>query len=344
MNQSNPYMRSIFSIAALFWISVVTPAQSPPLTFTNPIIRSVDSGDPWVIHHDGWYYFTATLDPEGGLWIWAARNLTQLDQGRKVKIWNAPTAGPESHQIWAPELHWIAGKWYLYFSACDGQERHHHQYVLEAKTADPLGGWIDRGRIDPTLDSYAIDGTVLEMPDGKLYWIYSNGSLNIAPMPDPLHVDGSHRTLLATATFPWERSWIEAPEALIHNGRVFLAYSAGHSGTPNYSIGLLSCNGGDPLNPKSWTKSPMAVFYPYFGPDGAVYTVGHNSFTTSPDGTEDWIVYHAKDWRGLEDGGFSHRTTRIQKFTWSADGYPIFGHPIPSGIPIPVPSGESASP
>jgi GH43 family beta-xylosidase len=337
-------MKKNLSIAAFFWISVVASAQMPARTFTNPIIRSVSSGDPWVIHHDGRYYFTATLDPDGGVWIWTSRNLTQIDQGRKVKVWSAPADGPESRQIWAPELHWIGGKWFIYFTASDGDDHHHRQYVLEAKTADPLGPYVDRGRIDPTLDSFAIDGTVLETPAGKLYWIYTDGSLHIAPMPDPLHVDAAHRSLLAKATLPWERTWIEAPEALIHNGRIFVAYSAGHSGTPNYSIGLLALTGSDILDQHSWNKSPMAVFYPYFGPDGAVYTVGHNSFTTSPDGREDWIVYHGKDWRGPEDGGFSHRTTRIQKFTWSPDGYPIFGHPIPSGIPLQVPSGEPAVP
>ncbi|HEY1685620.1 MAG TPA: glycoside hydrolase family 43 protein [Tepidisphaeraceae bacterium] len=319
------------------------PASTAPTagTFCNPIVRSVDAADPWVILHDGLYYFTGTLDPEGGLWIWSSKNLSQLDSGKKVKVWSAPATGGESHAIWAPELHWINGKWYLYFTASDGKNQNHRQYVLEAKTSDPQGDYIDRGRIDPDLDSFAIDGSVLEMPNGKLYWLYSDGKLHIAPMLSPVKVDDAGRSLLASATLPWERGWLEAPEALIHNGRIFIAYSAGHSGTPNYSIGLLSYNGGDILDAKSWTKSPMAVFYPYFGADGAAYTVGHNSFTTSPDGREDWIVYHAKDWRGEEDEGFAGRTTRIQKFTWSKDNYPIFGHPIPSGIPLRRPSGES---
>lgn len=315
-------------------------ASGPNQTFTNPIIRSIDSPDPWVIRYGGYYYFTGTLDPDGGLWVWRSRDLTGLDHGRKVKVWTAPETGPESHAIWAPELHRIAGKWYLYFTASDGNDRHHKQYVLEARTDDPQGPYIDRGRVDPKLNSFAIDGSVLQMPDGKLYWLYSDGELHIVPMLSPLRVDAAHRALLAKATFPWERGWVEAPEALIHHGRIFIAYSAGHSGTPNYSIGLLTFTGNNLLDPNSWTKSPMAVFYPYFGPDGAVYTVGHNCFTTSPDGREDWIVYHAKDWRGLEDAGFAGRKTRIQKFTWSKSNYPIFGHPVPSGIPLDKPSGE----
>ena len=37
-----------------------------------------------------------------------------------------------------------------------GKNRH---YVLEAATQDPFGEWVDRGPVDPALDSYAIDGS-----------------------------------------------------------------------------------------------------------------------------------------------------------------------------------------
>ena len=77
------------------------------------------------------------------------------------------------------------------------------------------------------------------------------------------------------------------------------------------------------------------------GPNGAVYTPGHNGFTTSPDGTEDWLVYHAKDGGADATGGndYSPRTVRAQRFTWNADGTPNFGHPVPSGVLLRKPSG-----
>jgi GH43 family beta-xylosidase len=51
------------------------------------------------------------------------------------------------------------------------------------------------------------------------------------------------------------------------------------------------------------------------------YGVGHASFTKSPDGSEDWIIYH-----GMRDptNGWAARTIRVQKFTWNADGTPKF--------------------
>ena len=80
----------------------------------------------------------------------------------------------------------------------------------------------------------------------------------------------------------------------------------------------------------SWVKSG-----PVFSGTDVVYGVGHASFTVSPDGTEDWIVYHAK--KGPEPGW--DRVIRTQPFTWSADGSPHFGRPVPPGQALAVPSG-----
>ncbi len=144
------------------------------------------------------------------------------------------------------------------------------------------------------------------------------------------------RTIRGDALAGWK-----PPEAIEHGGKMFIAYvSAGHSGTPHYSMGMLVNASADYLNPKAWVKTPEPVFMPYFGADGAAYTVGHCTFTTSLDEKEDWILYHAKDWRGDRDSGFLGRKTRMQKFRWKEDGMPEFGHPIPSGVEMKRPSGE----
>jgi GH43 family beta-xylosidase len=101
---------------------------------------------------------------------------------------------------------------------------------------------------------------------------------------------------------------------------------------------MITYNGGDPLNPDSWSKSPESVFQS----ENGVYGPAHNGFFKSPDGTEDWIVYHAND--SSQGGCDVGRTTRIQKFTWNSDGTPNFGSPLPLDTDIPVPAGENYSP
>lgn len=98
--------------------------------------------------------------------------------------------------------------------------------------------------------------------------------------------------------------------------------------------------GDNPMIPANWKKSPNAVFYrcDNTAEEDGVNGVGHCGFTKSPDGTEDWIVYHVKN---RNDGSYeSGRSTFMQRFTWNTDGTPNFGTPVGWGESIVVPSGE----
>ena len=336
-----------FGLMFLLGVRYLNTQANTAATFTNPIITTQDAADPWVIRHDGFYYFTATLEPEGGLWVWKSKTLSGLENAEKVKVWDAPASGPRSSLIWAPELHFLRGKWYLYYTASDGVDANHRHYVLEAD--QPLGPYRDLGRVHPEHERYAIDGSVLALPDGRLFWMYADDGLWIAPMSSPARATGAG-VRFVTGTQDWEHAWVkignewvkdkgywvEAPEALIRGGRIFVVYSAGHTAA-KYYLGLLELKGNNPLDPKAWVKTKDPIFGPYEGKDGVVHAPGHNSFTKSPDGKEDWLVYHAKDLDWTDFGG---RTTRIQKFTWNADGTPNLGRPVPSGVAIPKPSGE----
>lgn len=299
----------------------------------NPLLPH-DAPDPWVTRHGGSYYLTATVAPRADrLVIWRSPTLEGFGAPgvERAVVWRAPRAGLRSRSLWAPELHRLDGRWYLHHCASDEVDANHRQYVLEADSDDPLGAWSDRGRVDPELERYAIDGTVFELPDGSRWFAWTTGQLWLAPMASPTRVrTGGPRAPIAAPTLPWEGGWLEAPQALVRGGRVFLAYSAGHSATPDYSVGLLELTGRDPLDRRSWTKSDRPLLEPDAG--AHVWTTGHCSFTTSPDGTEDWIVYHGKD---SPEPGFGGRTARAQRLFWSADGYPSVGRPIPTGTAVP---------
>lgn len=73
-------------------------------------------------------------------------------------------------------------------------------------------------------------------------------------------------------------------QPLVHGDDLWLCYSASNCNTPNYSLGLLHWNGGDPLLASSWDKNG-----PVFAQANGLYGTAHNSFFTSPDGTEIWV-------------------------------------------------------
>ncbi|EXX88487.1 alpha-N-arabinofuranosidase, partial [Paenibacillus darwinianus] len=127
----------------------------------------------------------------------------------------------------------------------------------------------------------------------------------------------------------------EGQSILKKDGNVFLVYSGAGSWTPFYSLGMLSLKaGGDPLAAADWTKSLEPLLQ--MDEEAGVFGPGHNSFVPSPDGTEDWIVYHATS--GISDG-WNNRKARAQRVIWGADGMPQFGGPLSLDTAIGVPSG-----
>ena len=314
-------------------------------TFTNPIIGN--GADPWVVYQAGYYYLTFTTG--SGVLIYRAPRLAGTNG-----IGHAPVVAafyppaPFNQNVWAPELHFIGGKAYVYYAADDGINADHRMFAAESDTAGPTFSFHAKGKVyDPASDRWAIDGTVLEATNGSLYFIWSgwpgptNGlqNLYIAPMRDPLTISGP-RVQLSAPDQPWE-SWIEeGPEVLQRNGRVFIVYAANLSWTDNECLGMLVNTDGNYLNPASWTKLPSPVLATFMGTNGAVYGPGHCGLTTSLDGTQDWIFYHAAKYSGA---GWT-RDIRMQSFSWTGNGYPDFGEPVPAGAPLPIPSGDSFTP
>jgi GH43 family beta-xylosidase len=313
------------------------PAPHAPATFTNPIL---DRGaDPWVVLHEGRYVL---CQAEGGaIVIRTAARLTDLGREPGTVVWRPPPGQPYSCELWAPECHLLRGRWFVYVAADDGRNERHRMYVLEGSGPDPRRPFAFRTKLDLRPDRWAIDGTVLALPDGRLYFLWSgwegtrNGAQNlyVAPMRDPWTIAGP-RVLLSRPELPWERRvrpWVnEGPQALWNGDQLFVVYSASGSWTDDYCLGLLRFHGGDVLDPRAWTKDPA----PVFARTDRVFGPGHASFTRSPDGREDWIVYHAARARGA---GWD-RQIHAQPFGWDAGGSPRFGAPVDPGSPLALPA------
>lgn len=327
--------------AAAFTHGFSAGTEEVGFSYKNPILS--DGADPWAYYMSGYYYYTHTTGVN--ITVWKSPTLTGLDTAEKKIIWSPPSGQPYSSDIWAPEIYFIDDRWYVYFAAGSSIDGFGDQrmWVLRSETNNALGKYQLLGQITSPDNSWAIDGSVIHYGD-KLYFIWSGGSdeaggrqnIYIASMSNPWTIS-SERVLLSTPEYEWERKggspWInEGPSALYKDGRIYIIYSASGSWSDFYCLGLLTFTGGDMLDPGAWTKSGK----PIFESGNGIYAPGHSCYVKSPDGTEDWILYHAAKAKG---SGWD-RSIRIQKFTWNPDGTPNFGLPLPDGPAYPQPSGE----
>jgi GH43 family beta-xylosidase len=309
------------------------------VTLLQPLIRQ--RADPFIFKHsDGFYYFTASVPAYDGIELRRARSVAGLADAETAMVWKKPASGPYSYLIWAPEIHYVRGAWYVYFAAAPNREQkdalfQHRMYSIHTTADNPLTGtWTFAGQIDTGRDTFCLDATVFEH-DGLLYYVWAqkdenipgNSNLYIAAMNSPLEIEGEP-VLLSKPEFDWEiRGFAvnEGPAVIKHGKRIFISYSASAT-DENYVLGLLWADrNADLLDAASWSKSPAPVLasnaeYSVFGP-------GHNSFTVADDGKTDLLVYHARTYTEIAGDPLWNpdRHTFVKPLKWGADGMPVFG-------------------
>jgi GH43 family beta-xylosidase len=304
-------------------------------TLDNPIV--VQRADPWLHRVDdtGCYYFIGTAPEFDRIELRHACRLNDLKIAEPVVIWRKHASGPMSENIWAPELHRIDGRWYIYFAAGDVEAPFSiRMYALSSGNDDPMTGpWREEGRIATHLDTFSLDATVFEHR-GTRYMVWAqmdavrsyNSALWIAEMDSPVSIRPPV-VLLTEPDLEWERLGYKVNEGaavIVRNGRVFMTYSA--SATDHrYAMGLLWADAdAELLDPGSWQKSPEPVFTT--NPDVGRYGPGHNSFVLAEDGATDLMIYHARDYRELRGTPLTdpNRHARARVLTWDERGFPVF--------------------
>ena len=312
------------------------------IEYNNPIV--IERADPWIYkHNDGYYYFTGSVPGYQSIEVRRSKTLNGLQDGEIKTVWKAHNEGIQSELIWAPEIHYIRGKWYIYYAASNHAEIrdrdfHHRMFVLECDSENPLEGeWIEKGEIKTHQKSFAIDGTAFELND-KLYYVWcqlepaitNNSNLYISEMENPWTLKGKI-LLLSVPEYDWECEGFkvnEGPAAIVKDDKVIITYSA--SATDHtYKMGMLWADiNDDLLDGFSWHKSPEPVFQSseknqQFGP-------GHNSFTRDETDTYDLLVYHARPTKVNMGDPLNNpnRHARVQVFDWDENGLPVFGEPV----------------
>ena len=339
--------QALAALAALAVVAsvglVAAPAQaSPPATFTNPLIAQ--RADPHIFKHtDGFYYYTATVPAYDRIILRRSTTLQGLATAGEQTIWTRHTSGEMGAHIWAPEIHYINGKWYIYFAAgATNDVWKIRMYVLENASANPLTGtWVEKGRIWTHYDTFSLDATTFEHNGTRyLAWAQSepslanNSNIYLAAMANPWTITGTP-VRIATPTLSWETIGYrvnEGPAVIKRNNRIFMTFSASATDA-NYCLGLLTASASaNLLSAASWTKTQTPVFRS--NASTSQYGPGHNSFTVSEDGQSDILVYHDRSYQNISGDPLNdpNRRTRLQKLYWNADGTPNFGIPVPDGV------------
>ncbi|KRE98454.1 hypothetical protein ASG89_05475 [Paenibacillus sp. Soil766] len=296
--------------------------------FNNPLYQGQD---PFVTYHDGYYYFVSSSNLDSNNKVYVSKSRTLTDQGEKVLVFDS--LGTQT-RIFAPEIFFFNGKWYIYYCA-DRQDYgyQHMATVLESTTSDPQGPFVDKGAIyagENGINKQANDFTVFEH-QGQLYAVW--GTLGagepigpaIAPMDNPY-------------TISVDRSFLpggggEGPRVLQKDGKVFITMSEGDYASNGYRLSYFMNTDGNILNPSSWSRTNDV-----FVATSEVSGPARAGFVKSADGTEDWMIYHSRVYK--DTGRNWWREVNMKKFGWNPDGTPNFGQPVSPNEWQDLPSGD----
>ena len=294
--------------------------------------------DPYILFKDGFYYFTASVPAFDRVILRKAETLHGLAEAEEKTVWVRHETGPMSCNIWAPEIHYVDGAWYIYFAAAQsGADRNgcydHRTYALVNNSRDPAEGeFREAGKINTGWESFTIDSTTTEF-EGKRYFLWAqrdytipgNSNLYIAEMKNALELK-LPAVRLSVPEFDWEcQGYLvnEGPGCLQHGGNLYVTYS-GSATDERYAVGLLTLKAGcDPLKAENWIKSPKPVMVTE--EKNKLYGPGHNSFTTDGEG-RDILVFHARPYRGFHGDALSdpNRHCYLRPVVYDKDGTPVF--------------------
>lgn len=301
--------------------------------------------DPYVYKHtDGKYYFTASVPEYDKIVLRCADTLEGLRKAPEKTIWTKHETGVMSKHIWAPEIHYVFGKFYMYFAAGEAENIWNiRPYVLECTGDDPMTSeWVEKGMMqcadndEFSFRAFSLDATIFENK-GEYYYVWAE-KVSVGPQISNLYIakmESAYKlktvqVLLTTPDYDWERIgfWVnEGPAVLKHDGKLFLTFSASATGAC-YCVGMLTADeNSDLLDPRSWEKDRYPVLKSDW--DKGIYGPGHNSFTKSEDGTKDIMVYHARPYEEIIGDSLydPNRHAMLLEVKWGEDGRPVFEYP-----------------
>ncbi|MBE6766877.1 MAG: hypothetical protein E7550_04725 [Ruminococcaceae bacterium] len=296
----------------------------------NPVlipenVGRTDAGDPYIIREGGMYYYCYTAYND--LFISRFEHLSDIEKGEVKKIYDHKKQG-NLGSWFAPEVHKIGERWYIYAApGCKDDIGCHSMHILRSEAGDIFGEYEYLGNMKGLENTWAIDGTPFTYED-KLYMAVSWNGITLAELSDPFTLS-EKRAIIATADREWERVMNPVIEGscIIKRGKyIHMLYSASDCRSEHYCLGLLTFAGGDIMNPDNWKKSEK----PLFSSKNGIFGPGHCSVTKNENG-DDILVYHARlygDSAILDEKkkNWGNRCVFYGKIEWNND-FPMLGEP-----------------
>jgi GH43 family beta-xylosidase len=320
-------------------------AKERTMTYQNPVYPK-SFPDPFVLKYCGEYWAYCTATWRDGRWfgVLRSRNLVDWEElGGALE----PLPGEWPCQ-WAPEVSYLDGVFYLYYSL--GNEATMH--IRVATAAHPAGPFRDSGRI-LTSEPFAIDAHVFADDDGTRYLFYATDYIDHeyigtgtarSKMIDPYTLEGP-AVPVTRARHDWQVydpnraekggvRWhtIEGSFVLKHKNHYYQMFSGGNWQNVSYGVSYALA---DDLNTQEewWQVADGVKVRPILQTlPGIVIGPGHNSVVRGPDNRQLFCVYHR--W----DVDSSARVMAIDPLDWAGDRMLLLG---PSFTPQPQPNAPT---
>jgi beta-xylosidase len=271
-------MKKLFLSSFIFLMSISIISQES--------FKNVPLADPFILLYEGTYYAYGTGSPDGIEVITSNDliNWNRVDNGRNGLALHKNDSYGEKW-FWAPEVYFVNGKFYMYYSA--------EEHMCVATSDSPLGPFVQDIKQPMLPGEKTIDNTLFIDEDGTPYLFFDrfNDGLNIwvAELEDDL------KTIKKETLHPcihvsqeWEEVWPRVNEGAFvikQNGTYYMTYSANSYESQYYGIGCATAT--DIMG--EWTKYSHN---PLLQIPGNLYGVGHSSMFKDNDGN--WrIVFHA---------------------------------------------------
>ena len=276
---------NVISITVIVFTAIACAPKENKNSITEPDQNkgNVYFGDPFIMLYNDTYYAYGTSAPNGisvfisdDLLIWKipGRNLAL----NKDDVWS-------DRWFWAPEVYYVGGKFYMYYSA--------DEHICVATSDSPLGPFVQEVQKPMIEDEKCIDNSLYIAENGTPYLFFDrfNDGLNIwvAELEDNLtEIKAETMKPCIHVSQAWEEVWPRVNEGsfvIKHNEAYYMTYSANSYESPFYGIGFATST--SPEGP--WVKYENNPIYQNVG---ELTGIGHSALFTDKEGNLR-IVFHS---------------------------------------------------